>query len=328
MSDVPFWQTRSVLVTGASGLVGSHLVSELLKSGAEVTVLLRDHDRRSELYRAGAIQRVAVVDGDLKNIDDVARAVAESECSIVFHLGAQTIVSVGLSSPLLTFEANVRGTYNVLEACRRLGRGVEGLIIASTDKAYGPSERPYREEDPLRADAPYDASKSAAELIAHSYFATYSLPIAVLRCGNTYGGGDLNWSRIVPGTTRSYLRGESPIIRSDGTFVRDYIYVSDVVAAYMRVGESIQRADVRGEAFNFASGAQVSVLEIVRQIRDLVGGELPEPRILNVVKNEIKEQRLVTDKARRVLGWEPRVSLSEGLRRTIEWYRSYMESFA
>jgi CDP-glucose 4,6-dehydratase len=321
-----FWSGRSVLVTGASGLVGSHLVSELLKRDAAVTAFIRDHDRLSELYRSGAIDRVAVVDGALENLPDLERAVAESECSIVFHLGAQTVVSVGIRSPLLTLESNVRGTYNLLEACRRRDSAIEGVILASSDKAYGPSDHPYREDDPLRPDAPYDASKSAAELIAHSYFATFGVPVAVLRCGNTYGGGDLNWSRIVPGTIRSFLRGEAPEIRSDGTFVRDYIYVADVVSAYLETAEAVSLPGVKGEAFNFASGSQVSVLEMVRLIGELVGPKLPEPRILNIVKNEIREQRLSIEKARKVLAWEPRVSLRDGLRMTIDWYRSYFET--
>jgi CDP-glucose 4,6-dehydratase len=319
-----YWSGRPVLVTGATGLVGSHLVADLLASGAGVSVLLRDHDRRSVLFRSGNIERVAVTEGELESIDGVERAIAESGATDIFHLGAQTLVGVGLNAPVLTFESNIRGTYNVLEACRRQSRTVERVIVASSDKAYGESDHPYSEEDPLRASAPYDVSKAAGDLIAQSYHSTYGVRVGIVRCGNIYGGGDLNWSRIVPGTIRSFLKREAPEIRSDGTYVRDYIYVADVVDAYLTVAEALDRPQVTGEAFNFASGAQVSVLHMVRAIATLIGGGLPEPRVLNVAKNEIKEQRLSTEKARRVLGWNARVSLEDGLRSTIEWYRSYL----
>jgi len=319
-----YWQGRAVLATGATGFVGAQLVASLLASGAQVSVLLRDHDRRSELFRSGNIGRVAVTEGELESLADVERAIAESGASVVFHLGAQTLVGVGLNAPLLTLGSNVRGTYNLLEACRRQSRTVERVIVASSDKAYGQSDRPYVESDPLRALSPYDVSKAAGDLIAQSYHATYGLRLGIVRCGNIYGGGDLNWSRIVPGTIRSFLKRESPEIRSDGTYVRDYVYVADVVNAYLGVAEALDRPEVAGEAFNFASGAQVSVLEMVKAIAKLMGGQLPEPRVLNIAKNEIKEQRLSTEKAKRVLGWEPRVSLDDGLRSTIEWYRSYL----
>ena len=321
-----YWKGRPVLVTGATGLVGSHLVAGLLSCGAEVAILLYDRDNRSELFRSGNIDRVAVTEGELESIDDIERAVAESGPSVIFHLGAQTIVGVGLNAPLLTLEANVRGTYNVLEACRRQSHTVERLVVASSDKAYGQSDHPYVEDDPLRASSPYDVSKAAGDLIAQSYHATYGLHLGIVRCGNIYGGGDLNWSRIVPGTIRSFLKREPPEIRSDGTYVRDYIYVADVVDAYLAVGEALDRPEVAGEAFNFASGAQVSVLEMVKAIAKLIGGQLPEPRVLNIAKSEIKEQRLSTEKAKRVLGWKARVSLDDGLRSTIEWYRAFLEA--
>ena len=319
-----YWHARPVFVTGATGLVGSHLVAALLASGAEVAVLLRDHDRRSELFRSGNIGRVAVTEGKLEHLADVERAIAESGASVVFHLGAQTLVGVGLNAPLLTLESNVRGTYNLLEVTRRQSRTVERVVVASSDKAYGQTDHPYVEDDPLRATSPYDVSKAAADLIAQSYHATYGLRVGIVRCGNIYGGGDLNWSRIVPGTIRSFLKREPPEIRSDGTYVRDYIYIADVVDAYLAVGEALDRPEVAGEAFNFASGAQVSVLEMVKAIAKLMGGQLPVPRVLNIAKNEIKEQRLSTEKAKRVLGWRARVSLDDGLRSTIEWYRSHL----
>ncbi len=313
-------------MTGGSGLVGSHLVAALLAGRADVTVLLRDQDPRSELFRSGNIARVEVVSGALEAPPDVERAVAESACSIVFHLGAQTIVGVGVRAPLATFESNVRGTYNLLEACRRQSSTVERVVVASSDKAYGPSRRRYTEVDALRALAPYDVSKAAADLISQSYHATFGLPVAILRCGNTYGGGDLNWSRIVPGTIRSFHLGEPPEIRSDGTFVRDYTYVADAVAAYLSVAEALDRSEVVGQAFNIASGSQVSVIEIVETIAELMGGGLPQPRILNVATHEIREQRLSTERARRVVGWTPKFSLRDGLRQSIAWYRAYLDA--
>jgi CDP-glucose 4,6-dehydratase len=319
-----YWKHRPVLVTGATGLVGSELVAALIGSGADVAVLLRDRDLRSELFRSGNVGRVAVTEGELESLADVERAIAESGASVVFHLGAQTLVGVGLNAPLLTFESNVRGTYNLLEATRRQSGTVERVVVASSDKAYGQSDHPYHEDDPLRASSPYDVSKAAADLIARSYHATYGLRVGIVRCGNIYGGGDLNWSRLVPGTIRSFLKREAPEIRSDGTYVRDYIYIGDVVDAYLDVAEKLDRPEVAGQAFNFASGAQVSVLEMVKTIARLMGGQLPEPRVLNTAKNEIKEQRLSTEKAKRVLGWQPRVSIEDGLRSTIEWYRAYL----
>jgi CDP-glucose 4,6-dehydratase len=321
-----FWSRQRVFVTGGSGLVGSHLVHELLRRGADVTTLIRDRDPRTQLFRSGDAERVNAIDGRLEAVADVERALAESGASFVFHLGAQTIVEIGQRSPLLTFEANIRGTYNLLEASRRQRELISAIVVASSDKAYGPSDRPYKETDALRPTSPYDVSKAATDLLAYSYHATFDLPTATVRCGNIYGGGDLNWSRLVPGTIRSFFRGESPEIRSDGTFVRDYIYVSDVVDAYLLLAESVTRADVAGEAFNFASGAQITVLEMVESIARSMGGNLPPPLILNIAKHEIREQRLSTSKARSVLGWSPRVSLEAGLEKTISWYRSYLGS--
>ena len=323
-----FWSGRRVLVTGGSGLIGSHLVARLLAQAAQVTVLLRDQDRRSDLWRSGNIGRVMVVSGSLEARSDVERAVVESGCSVVIHLAAQTIVGFGLRSPLQTFESNVRGTYNLLEACREHSSMVDRVVVASSDKAYGSSDRAYEEGDPLRADSPYDVSKAAADLIAHSYSTTYGLPVAILRCGNTYGGGDLNWSRIVPGTIRSFHQKEPPQIRSDGTFIRDYIYVTDVVSAYLSAAERLDRPEVIGQAFNVASGARLSVMQIVGTIAELMGGDMPVPRILDSATHEIREQQLSTAKAERVLGWAPEVGLRDGLMETIAWYRSYLDDQA
>ncbi len=319
---------RGVLITGASGMIGSHLAAELLGAGGEVSVLLRDPDHRSPLFRSGDIHRVAAFSGALEDIASLERALLESEAAVVFHLGAQTLVGVAQRAPLLTFESNIRGTYQLLEVCRRHREQLEAVIVASSDKAYGASERlPYTEDLPLRGEAPYEVSKSAADLIARAYFATYDLPVAIVRCGNTYGPGDLNWSRIIPGTIRSFIRGEAPEIRSDGSYRRDYIFVRDVAGAYMDLARAVAvRRDVRGEAFNFASGTTMPVLEVVSRIAEVMGGGMPEPRILNVARNEIREQWLSTAKAKDVLGWAPRFSLRDGLRETIPWYREYLSS--
>lgn len=327
VGDASFWPGRRVFVTGATGMIGSQLVAELLAAGADVSVLVRDQDPRSQLYRSGNVARVSLYSGAVEHLETLERAIVESEASVVFHCAAQTLVGVGQRAPLLTFESNVRGTYNLLEACRRQAPFISAVVLASSDKAYGTSAKlPYTEDLPLRGEAPYEVSKSAADLIARSYFLTYALPLAIVRCGNTYGAGDLNWSRIVPGTIRAYLLGSAPEIRSDGTYRRDYIYLRDVARAYLVVAQALQRSEIRGEAFNFASGSPLTVLELVKHIADLIGGELPAPRILNTARNEIVDQSLSTKKAQTMLNWRPRFTLKDGLEETIAWYRDYLAS--
>lgn len=323
MSD--FWCGRRVFVTGATGFIGSWLVKELLAQGACIVVLVRDAHPQSELYRSGDINRVSVVNGVLEDFWALERAINEYETDTVFHLGAQTLVGVAHRFPLLTFEANIRGTYNLLEACRLHMDLVQRVVIASSDKAYGEQlHLPYTEEMPLSGRHPYEVSKSCADLIAQAYHHTHGLPVAIARCGNVYGGGDLNWSRIVPGTIRSLLRKERPIIRSDGTYVRDYIYVKDVVHAYMRLAERLDDDQVRGQAFNFSPEKPMRVLEIVSVIQKLMGCEHIEPDILNCAEGEIRSQYLSAEKARKVLGWEPVFDLETGLRETIAWYRTFL----
>jgi len=320
-----FWQGQRVFVTGATGIVGSWLVKDLLAQGAHVVALVRDADLQSELYRSGDIRRVSVVNGALEDFWTLERAINEHDVSTVFHLGAQTVVGTAHRSPLLTFEANIRGTYNLLEACRFHGGMVRRVVIASSDKAYGEQPNlPYTEEMPLNGRHPYEVSKSCADLIAQAYHHTYGLPVATTRCGNVYGGGDLNWSRIVPGTIRSLLRGEAPIIRSDGTHVRDYIYVKDVAQAYMGLAESLDRCRVKGEAFNFSAESPLSVLELVATIQGLMGCRHLKPDIQNCAEDEMRTQYLSATKARTVLSWQPNYSLEDGLRETIEWYRQFL----
>jgi len=316
---------RKVLVTGATGLVGSWLCRRLLDDGAQVVALVRDWDPQSEFIRSGDIRRCTVVSGCLEDYATVVRAIAEHGTDTVFHLGAQAIVGTALVSPLATFEANIRGTYNLLEACRVHRDLVQRLVVASSDKAYGHSDRlPYTEDMPVNGRHPYDVSKSCADLLAQTYAASYGLNLAVARCGNIYGGGDLNWSRIVPGTIRSVLEGKPPVLRSDGSFKRDYIYVEDVVDAYLALAEAAGRPGVRGEAFNFGPQRPLTVLEITRAVLEAMDRCDLEPVILGTAKAEIKDQCLDAAKAARLLGWEPRFGLEDGLEMTVAWYRTFM----
>jgi len=320
-----FWHGRKVFVTGATGMIGSWLVKDLLARGASVVALVKDADPQSELYRSGDINRISIVNGALENFWVLERAMNEHETETVFHLGAQSLVGVAYRSPLPTFEANIRGTYHVLEACRLHRDFVRRVVIASSDKAYGEKpDLPYTEEMTLDGRHPYEVSKSCADLLAQAYYQTYGLPVAIARCGNVYGGGDLNWSRIVPGTIRSFLRGEPPIIRSDGTYVRDYIYVKDVTHAYLRLAECLDDERVRGGAFNFSTEKPLSVLEIVGVIQRLMDCAHIEPLIKNYAQGEIRRQYLSAAKARSILGWQPKFDLESGLRETIPWYETFL----
>ena len=319
------WHARRVLVTGATGIVGSWLVKRLLDEGASVVALVRDWDPNTELIRSGAINRTTVVNGCLTDYVTLERAIAGHDIDTVFHLGAQAIVTTAFRSPLDTLESNVRGTYNLLEACRVHRDQVRRVVVASSDKAYGESAvLPYTEDMPVAGRHPYDVSKSCADLLAMSYAYTYSLPIAIARCGNIYGGGDLNWNRIVPGTIRSLLRNERPILRSDGHYVRDYIYVQDVVMAYLSLAERCDWDGVRGEAFNFSPESRMTVIEIVKAIRRLMRRMDLEPVILDHARAEIREQTLDASKAGRLLHWRARHSFESGLAETIDWYQRFL----
>lgn len=319
-----FWRDRRVLVTGATGMLGSWVTAELLDRGAAVTALVLDAEPRSELFRSGNIQRVGVVNGRLENLADLERAMDLHEAETVFHLGAQTIVAAAQRNPLATFEANIRGGYNVLEACRRRAGMVKQIVIASSDKAYGEQEDlPYTEEMPLKGRNPYDVSKVCLEELAQSYCHSYGLPVSIARCGNIYGGGDLNWSRIVPGTMRSLIRGERPVIRSDGKYLRDYVYVKDAARGYLCLAEATAGGENRGEAYNFGAGAPVTVEELVARMCRLSGAAGVSPEIANTAAGEIRKQYLRADKARARLGWECEYSLDSGLAETLEWYRKF-----
>ena len=322
MADVASYAGRTVFVTGASGIVGSWLVRSLLSGGASVVALLRDEDPRSELFSSGDSRRVLRVRGGLEDVPLLERAIVEYEVDVVFHLGAQTQVRFAQRQPFGTLEANVRGTYNLLEAVRRAARPLLALAIASSDKAYGESMvLPYTEGHPLAGRSVYDASKSAADLLASAYATGYALPIGIARCGNIYGGGDLNWDRIVPGTVRSLLHGERPIIRSDGTLRRDYLFVDDAITAYLALGVALMDGREWGEAFNFGRGEPVAVLSLVEEISRAVGRTDLLPIVQSSAPNEIRDQWLDANKARRRLGWSSAFSLSEGLARTAVWYQ-------
>ncbi len=324
MTEAMSWASSTALVTGGSGMVGSWLVRELLARGSRVVALVHDADPQSELFRSGDAARVSVVNGALEEPGATERAINEHEVDTVFHLGAQTIVGTALRSPVPTFEANLRGSYFLLDACRLHGSLVKRVVHASSDKAYGQQPMlPYTEDMPLLARHPYDVSKSCGEAIAQCYHATYGVPVAIARCGNIYGGGDLNWSRIVPGTIRSVLRGERPVIRSDGTFVRDYLHVLDAVAAYLALAERAADPEVSGRAFNFSTESPLSVLEVVAHIQAQTGTEL-EPLVLDQVRCEIRGQHLSAARARAVLGWKARYGLAEGLALTLPWYRGFL----
>ncbi len=319
------WNGRRALVTGATGVVGSWLVKELLAAGAGVVALVLDSDPQSELVRSGDIDRCTVVNGSLEDILTLERAIAVHEPDTIFHFGAQTQVGAAQRAPLPTWEANVRGTYNLLEACRRQAEVVQRIVVASSDKAYGEAELlPYTESTPLAARHPYDVSKACADMIAQCYHHSYGLPIAIARCGNIYGGGDLNWARIVPGTIRSFHRSERPVLRSDGTFVRDYVYVRDAAFAYMQLAERASEEGVRGEAFNFSDGRPLTVLELVAAIAREMDVNGIDPLVLGTASGEIRAQTLSAEKARERLDWKPAYTLDRGLRETIAWYRGIL----
>ena len=303
------------------------MVEALLKQGAFVTCLVRDWVWGSRLAATGAWERVNVVRGELEDYELLLRTLNEYEINTVFHLGAQTIVGTSARSALSTFESNIRGTWNLLEACKNLSRLVERVVVASSDKAYGEhSQLPYTEETPLQGRFPYDVSKSCADLIALSYYATYQVPLAITRCGNLFGGGDLNFNRLIPGTIRSLLQDQAPVIRSDGKFIRDYFYVVDAVNAYLALAEHLLQEGITGLAFNFGLEQPLSVLKVVEIVTELMGKTTLQPIIQNEASHEILRQFLDCTKAHRLLAWQPQYTLEQGLQQTIAWYKAYFNT--
>jgi CDP-glucose 4,6-dehydratase len=317
-----------VFVTGCTGFLGSWIVRVLLEKGANVVGLVRDRVPTSQLVSTGDIGRIVVVGGDVTDAILLERALGEYEIDTIFHLAAQAIVGVANHNPTATFDANIRGTWTLLEAARR-SASVKRTVVASSDKAYGEHERlPYDESDALQGSHPYDVSKSCADLIAHAYYRTYRLPVCVTRCGNLFGGGDLNFSRIIPGTIQSVLMNERPIIRSDGQYIRDYLYARDAVDGYLTIAEKMDDASLHGEAFNFSTETRLSVIELVDQILALMDRTDLRPVIRNEVKSEIRDQYLSAAKARRLLNWIPRYGMRDGLRETIAWYQDHFSGVA
>jgi len=320
------WRRRRVFVTGCTGFLGAWLTDWLIRQNADVVGLVRDWVPQSNFYRMGLADRTVTVRGSIEDYGLVERILNEYEVEVVFHLAAQTLVGIANENPLSTFSANITGTWNVLEAARRSSR-IKAVIIASSDKAYGTAPHlPYQEETPLVGRHPYDVSKSCADLIAQAYWHSYKVPAAVTRCGNFYGGGDLNFNRLVPGTIRSLLDGQRPIIRSDGTLRRDYVYVKDAVLAYTFLAEKVLADVGLGQAYNFSNECPVTVLELTALISRLMGRTDLEPVILNVATNEIPHQYLSSEKARRELGWKPAYTLEQGLQETIKAYQEFFAS--
>ena len=322
-----FWRDRPVLVTGATGFLGSCLTRVLWEAGANIVALVRDWVPQSELCRTNLIGRIQVVRGEVQDQGLLERVLGEYEVETVFHLAAQTIVTIANRNPVSTFESNIQGSWSLLEACRRSPR-LKQIVFASSDKAYGNhAQLPYREDVPLKGTHPYDVSKSCADLLAQSYAQTYKLPIVIARCGNLYGAGDLNWNRLIPGTIRSVIRQQPPIIRSDGSLTRDYFYVEDGAAAYLQLAEHLAAdLSLMGEAFNFSNEHPLTVLEITRRILMLMKRDDLKPVIQNQASSEIPHQYLDAAKAHERLGWRPRFSLEEGLKRTIAWYQQFFQS--
>jgi len=318
-----FWKNRNVFVTGGTGFLGSWLVKDLVQKGASVVCLVRDQVPSSFLNRSGMMEQVVAVSGDIGDISLMLRIISEYEIDTVFHLAAQSQVGVAYNNPAETFEVNIRGTWNLLEACRAQST-VRCVVVASSDKAYGQSDvLPYNEELPLAGRYPYDVSKSCADLLSVSYYQTYQLPVCITRCANLFGGGDINFKRIIPGTIRSVLMNERPIIRSDGKFIRDYLYVKDAVDAYLFLSEKMEDIQIGGESFNISSGNIFSVLEITEKILKLMGRSDLPPEILNTAKAEIPEQSLSAEKIETMLGWKPKFPVDKALNETIRWYEDY-----
>lgn len=319
-----YWKNKNVFITGATGFLGSWLTKYLLEENSNITILARDWVPYSKLYTDNLNKKINIIKGEIENYFLLERILNEYEVDIVFHLAAQTIVSIANNNPISTFETNIKGTWNVLEACRRNKR-IKKIIAASSDKAYGDQKiLPYNEYTSLTGRHPYDVSKSCADLICKSYNETYDLPVCVTRCGNFYGGGDLNFNRIIPGTIRSVLNNDPPIIRSDGSYIRDYFYIEDAVLAYLLLAEKMDDKSLHGEAFNFSNEIQITVLDLVNKIIELMGSNL-KPVILNEATNEIKHQYLSAKKAKDLLGWKSEYDLNVGLQKTISYYIDFFK---
>lgn len=317
-----FWESKKILITGGTGILGSELTAQLLGTTAELVLIVRDNVAKSRVFLEKMNKKVNIVSGDITDFSLVERTIGEYEIDTVFHLAAQTIVRIGNVSPLSTFNTNILGTCNVLEACRLHNKRVTSIIVASSDKAYGEcTQMPYNESTPLLGRHPYDVSKSCADLISQSFWHTYKLPVVVTRCGNLFGPGDLNFNRIIPGTIRSVLLGEAPVIRSDGDYVRNYFYIKDAVDAYITLSENMPLS--MGNAFNIGTAERYTVLEIVKNIIRVMKSDL-KPIVLNEVSNEIREQYLDVSRIKDILGWKAKSKFDNAILETVDWYKKYV----
>jgi CDP-glucose 4,6-dehydratase len=325
--DNKFWKNKKVLITGFEGFLGSNLVKALLERKSEVIGLDIKTFRKETILCARNYEKMVVYKGSVANRNLIRGILRKHSINTIFHLAAEAIVNRSQENPLNTFKSNIAGTWEVLEAAREHGK-VEAIIVASSDKAYGSHKKlPYCEDAPLIANHPYDVSKSCADLITNTYFHTYGLPVAITRCGNIYGPGDFNFSRLIPDALRCLALDKILQIRSDGTFVRDYVYVDDIVAGYIKIAELIKKKNLSGEAFNLSDEKPITVVKLLREISkfNLCGNKL-RYKIMNTAKYEIKEQYLSAAKARRLLGWKPGYSLEEGLSKTAQWYAEYFSN--
>lgn len=320
-----YWKDKNVFVTGPTGLLGPWLIKELLKQSANVYVLIRDFTPKSQFFSDGLDKKVNIIKGDLLDISLLQRILNEFDIDSVFHLGAQAIVGIANRGPISTFKSNIEGTWNLLEACR-FSPWVKRIVVASSDKAYGAQKvLPYKEDAPMMGRHPYDVSKSCTDLISQTYFHTYKLPVCVTRCGNFFGGGDLHFNRVIPGTIKSVLNNEQPIIRSNGLFIRDYIYVRDVVDAYLTLAEKMEDEKIIGQCFNFSTDQPFNVIEIVDEILSVMNAKHLKPVIQNQASNEIPEQHLCSQKAHDLLNWKPKYGVANGLQETVEWYKIFFK---
>jgi len=318
-----FWNLKNVLVTGGSGFLGSYIIEKLIAKNANVIAIIRDQIPNSRLFYENLNKNITIVQGDITDYRLIERTLNEYEIEIVFHLAAQTIVQIANRAPISTFDSNIKGSWNIFEASRNINT-IERIIVASSDKAYGPKEKlPYYESDPLNAKHPYDLSKAVTDMLAQSYYSTYKLPIGITRCGNLYGGGDLNFNRIVPQTIRSIIYNQNPEIRSDGTFLRDYFFVEDAADSYIVFAENLLEKKLEGQAFNFGTGEPVSVLDLVDKIIRISKKDSLKPIIRNTAKDEIKNQYLDCNKAYKVFKWKPKYSIETGLKKSYEWYKMW-----
>ncbi|MFA5778955.1 MAG: GDP-mannose 4,6-dehydratase [Elusimicrobiota bacterium] len=323
--DRNFWKNKNVLITGNEGFLGSNLTKILISAAAKIVGLDIEVKRKETVFTKDDYKKIITIKGTVADYNLVKKIIFKHKIDVVFHLAAEAIVGKCLKNPLLTFSSNIEGTWKILEVCRN-SNTVKSIVIASSDKAYGRHmELPYKEDASLHGDHPYDVSKSCADLIAYTYFHTYGLPVAVTRCGNIYGPGDFNFSRIVPDAIKCALSDKPIEIRSDGKFTRDYVFVEDIANGYILLAEKLQKLKLSGAAFNFSDENPITVIEFVKKIYN-AAGKKPNYRILNQAKYEIKYQYLASQKARKTLGWNPRYSMESGLKKTIDWYRNFYQN--